>query len=192
MLLSSHSDRINAVIGFRINLLKHLRIDLGAGYAVTGNQLCDVLVEDAAGRYYAVFGRYDNNTFHADFSADWLSERFCLSAKLRYANASAMRNGNNVLDPSALSANLCATYNIGQRVYFGLDLEGRSDRKGLLAGREVSVPGFVNLGLHGEYKVNRTISVWLKGGNLLGQGVYTSLLHIRRSPDFTVGLCVNL
>lgn len=195
--LDNHTDRVNAELGFRGTVLRKLHFDISAGYNVGANVLCESLFVPSDGILSPVFSRCDFNTFHAALDLKWKSERLSVDGKFKYIDTDALRRGCRVLAPAAFKGEVAATYNIGERIFFGLDLAAQTERKaryeisgGGIADR--SLPGWFDLGIHGEYKVNRTFSVWLKCRNLLAQPVYEYLLHIEQSPNITAGICVNL
>ena len=57
---------------------------------------------------------------------------------------------------------------------------------------DARVPGYADLGLEFEYVVNRKLSAWVRGGNLLGMTIQRSLLYAEKGPYFTLGICLNL
>ena len=195
--VDNHTDRVDAVIGFRGMIGCHMHFDVNAGYKVGNNNLADALFGVDDKTVFAIYRRCNFNTFHAGLGLVWESERLSAEGRFGFTDTDALRNGNKVLAPSAFGADVTATYNIGDRIFFGIDLCGRTERKGMSEvqmehSRQISVPGYVDFGVHGEYRINRWLSAWLKGGNLFGQPVQTYLLHVEQSPNFTAGICVKL
>ena len=103
--------------------------------------------------------------------------------------------------PSRFSGELKATYNWNRQAFAGVSLEAASRRSGTAfvnfvpggrLDRLVTVPGWVDLGLHGSYVINPRWTVWAKAGNLLGQSVQHYFLHPERGPYATLGITFNL
>ena len=55
-----------------------------------------------------------------------------------------------------------------------------------------SIPGFADLGLEGEFAVNRQWGVWFKVGNLLNQTVQLYPLHAENGIYFTLGFRLTI
>ena len=54
------------------------------------------------------------------------------------------------------------------------------------------VPGYADLGLNLEYRTSSSLSVWLRGGNLLDMTIQRNLLYAEDGVYFTAGVCLNL
>lgn len=105
-----------------------------------------------------------------------------------------------VLLPAALTGNASFRYNWMKRIYAGVCCEASTARKGTLTyllGEELSdmpdsVPGYVDLGVDLEYVINRRMSVWAKGRNLMGMTIQRSLFYAEKGPYFSLGFCLNI
>ena len=58
--------------------------------------------------------------------------------------------------------------------------------------KEVIRKMFVNLGISGEYKLNRKVSLWLEGDNLLNHDIRISPLISECGPSIIVGASLTL
>ena len=93
-----------------------------------------------------------------------------------------------------------AVYNWNRQAFAGLSVEAASRRHGATVlyfnpGKvtpDVTVAGWVDLGLYGRYAFKPWLSVWAKAGNLLGQSVQRYFLHPEKGPYGTVGVSFNL
>ena len=54
------------------------------------------------------------------------------------------------------------------------------------------LPGYADLGLTAEYVTSRAMSLWLRGGNLLGMTIHRNSLFAVKGPYFTLGICFKL
>ena len=102
--------------------------------------------------------------------------------------------------PSALTADVSLRYNWIRRIYAGVSCEAANSRNGYvlqvssseISYLKASVPGFVDLGVDVEYVLNRKLSFWAKGWNLLGMTVQRSLFYAEKGPGITLGVCFNM
>ena len=94
-----------------------------------------------------------------------------------------------MLAPSVFEGSVAATYNWLKRVYAGLDCEFASARKSATG---YKVPAYADLGVTAEYVMNRRLSFWLRGGNLLNMEIQRNLLYAEKGVNFTAGICLNL
>ena len=60
------------------------------------------------------------------------------------------------------------------------------------AGSEATIPGWLDLGIRAEYRLNRRLGLWIRGGNLLGQKIQRNVLYAEKGLSVTGGVIVNL
>ncbi|MBO6170010.1 MAG: hypothetical protein J6O51_08590 [Bacteroidales bacterium] len=133
----------------------------------------------------------DCNILHVDALLAWASERFNLDGGIHYVNIPAGVD-EAVFAPSAVTGTVKGTYNWNKRIYAGLSVDMGSSRKARLGGTTPKMPGYVNVGLYGEYKYNHKLSFWLKGDNLLGHDIRISPLISECGPSVIVGASLSL
>ena len=105
-----------------------------------------------------------------------------------------------VLLPASLTGNASFRYNWMKRIYAGVSCEASTARRGTLTylhgeggfDSPDSFPGYVDLGVDLEYVINRRISVWAKGRNLMGMTIQRSIFYAEKGPYFTLGFCLNI
>jgi hypothetical protein len=105
-----------------------------------------------------------------------------------------------VLLPASLTGNASFRYNWMKRIYAGVSCEAATARRGTLTylhgegtfDRPDSFPGYADLGVDLEYVLNRRISVWAKGRNLMGMTIQRSIFYAEKGPYFTLGFCLNI
>jgi hypothetical protein len=130
--------------------------------------------------------------FHADLALSWASERFNLDGNVHLVK---IPEGvpTYVFEPSLVHGTLKGGYNWKKRIYAGLSVDMATDRK---ASPETEgspiIPGYVNVGLWGEYRYSRRLSFWLKGDNLLNHDVRISPLISEAGPSVIVGATFSL
>ena len=133
----------------------------------------------------------DCKLIHADILLAWASERFNLDGSVHYVHVPG-GVAERVFEPSAFNGTLKGGYNWKKRIYAGLSVDMATSRKAKAGGKNVKVPGYVDVGLWGEYKYNKRLSFWLEGGNLLNHDVRLSPLYSECGPSIIVGACFTL
>jgi len=196
------TERFNASIGLRGSLGQHFQYDVFAGYAMKSSVLSESLIYLTLpaldhGILLPYFSRCDYNQMQAGADLFWSSRRFALDCKLRYTDVDAIRRGCSIVAPAKFKGELEATYNINERIYFGIDLTSETERAVnceavIVQTKQLTIPWYLDLGAHAEFKINRWLSAWAKGGNFLNQPVQKYLLHAERGPYFVAGIRVNL
>ena len=134
----------------------------------------------------------DLGMFHADLALSWASERFNLDSKFHLVK---IPDGvpSYVFEPSLVTGTLKGTYNWRKRIYAGLSVDMATDRKARPGEKNSPlIPGYVNVGLHAEYKHNKHLGFWLKGNNLLNHDVRVSPLYSEFGPSVTLGATFSL
>ena len=138
--LDSSTERVNLKIGFKGSISSHLHYDLGVGYSVYKNGLCDMI--DLAGYYFAssnylysspflYTGGYTYcgyNLFHADVNLVWKSARFDAEGSFRYGQTRFDDKRVWAVAEAPYQAGLSMTYNWNRRVFLGLSASFMSAR----------------------------------------------------------------
>ena len=129
--------------------------------------------------------------FHADVAVSWASERFNLDGN---AHLVKIPEGvpYEVFEPALVRGTLKGGYNWKKRIYAGLSVDMTTDSKAVTGSSNPIIPGYVNVGLWGEYRYSRRLSFWLKGNNLLNHDVRISPLISEAGPSVIVGATFSL
>lgn len=182
-------ERLNAGLGVRGSALKNLQYDVKGGWASYSDAPLKSLKADTVnpglldcGITYA-----DYNLWYVSADAAWKSHRLDAGLSLRVSHTDITAN-DNYLDLPLLSGSADVTYNWNKRIYAGLWCEGRTACKA----QTYPVPGFVNLGLKGEYRFSSRFGAWVKAGNLLNRKIAWSPLHIEDGVYATAGISFNM
>jgi len=210
--LDSSTDCINANAGFDFEISRKLHLGLGAGYDIRKHSLTDAMgysvyydeIADAfSKRYFAYYNYCDYNILHADADFTWVSSRLELNGKFRYQMDDIVKNSCLAMSLPDFSGEISATFNWNHRIFVGLSAWGQSKRDGLALTYSnsvllnntyfaSSVAGFVDLGAHASFKINPRWTIWVKGGNLLGQRVQKYFLQPFSERMYMGGFSFNL
>lgn len=200
---------VDASLGLRGRIAHRLEYKIDGGFA----RLYDAPVEGldfvVGDRMFFNYDMTNYDLIYGDIETAWASDRFDASVDMRFQK-SDFRNFNYAATLPLFSGSSQFRYIWNKRVYAGIDVEWATRRKA--TGEEIDdvyvysssqmpysmvdyscrIPGWVDLGVSAEYKINSKFGVWLKGGNLLNQMVMNNLMVAQRGPYFTLGLCLNL
>jgi len=172
--------RYDAFGGFKGAVGTHFDYNVKAGYMVVDNALLDF--------YTIQFG--DVSKLYIDFSAAWRSERLEIDGDFSFAPKRALYSGTGFSTPG-YKGDVRALYNWSRRIFAGASLRTISARK---SPDKVFnwMPWYIDLGVLFEYKISRSVGLWLEGGNLLGHKVYDTPGYFVKGPYFTVGISCSL
>jgi hypothetical protein len=138
----------------------------------------------------------DFQSVYAKVKLAWADERVTADGALGY---SYMIFPEDMLGfaPPAFTADVRGSYNWQHRIFAGGFVEAASARQGFYDAFHVGaapkpIPGYVNLGLTGEYRLDGRWGVWAEAGNLLGMDIQRVPGCIERGPYFTLGLTLKL
>ena len=148
----------------------------------------DAAVKSEEGIYMPMLGYspYQKAFAALDWNMTFQSIRFDGAVTYNYAWGIT---DPNMLGLSAVEGNSAVMYNWNGRINAGVDCNfatGRTSAAGF------KVPGFADLGIYGEYALNKKLSFWLRGDNLLNMEIQRNLLFAEKGINFTAGICLNL
>ena len=191
-------ERFNLGGGVRGQLWGRLHYDVKAGYAYyTHGRLWGYTLDTGIGReVLPAYGYAQYGQLSASAQLGWRSEYLDVDGSFRYCHTWMPEDGLlsvpfisagavYAFTPAAVEGKLRALYNWGGRFWGGVDVEGMSDR--VAPTPESVLPGFVDLGLYGEIRMNRQLGFWLRLGNLLNQTVQRTPFHAENGIYFTLG-----
>lgn len=137
------------------------------------------------------------NLLYAEANASWHSDRLDASALLRLQK-SKFPDVTTALSLPAFVGSADVTYNFNKRLYVGVSAEWMTARHydeklayPIDPGFSLTAPGWVDLGVNLEYKVNRKFSLWAQGQNLLCQTVMRDFMFAEKGPYGTAGITLN-
>lgn len=174
-------------LGFRGHAPAGLQYDIKAGYRFLENRpFWSVSMSGTEDLQFQ-----NANELHADLKLAWVSERVNVEGELHYCYLPE-GVGERIFMPAALNGQIKGGYNWMKRIYAGLSVSGSTSRDAIYGSQTVSMPGYVNLGVWGEYKFNKKFSMWLQGYNLLNQEIRFSPMYSEYGPSVTAGITLNL
>ncbi len=119
----------------------------------------------------------------------WAGPRLEVDGGFRYAYMRLLAAAPG-FSPSALTVDLRGVYNWDRQIYAGLFVQAASLRKSL-GGVYADIPGYADVGLTGEYRINGRWTAWAEAGNLLGMAVERMPGYVEKSPYLTVGFSLK-
>ena len=158
-----------------------LQYALEAGYASNLRMPLASLYDVVPVNYKEAFGQA---------AVSWKDERLELDGVVSYAYR-RFRGTSTAFAPPAFTAELRGRYNWDQRIWAGAFVEAASSRMSLAKDGAV-IPGYANVGLTGEYRLDSRWTVWGEAGNLLGMAIERAPGFIEKGPYLTVGLSLKL
>ncbi|MCR5561499.1 MAG: hypothetical protein K6F58_06770 [Bacteroidales bacterium] len=179
-------ERISASLDIRGSLFKHLQYDFSGGW----QKLEDSCVQGLAvsgGLFIPGVAYADYEQYWGKALLNWKSERLDVNMDARYAY-NTLAKGAAYLLPAAFEMETSAVYNWNRHIFAGLRCRALTARDSNL----VHIPGFVDLGLYGEYIFARNLSAWAQAGNLLNAKTAYSPTHVAGGVNFTLGICLKL
>lgn len=202
-LLDYTVERASVAGGFEGRISSRFSYNLRAGYVCYGNDLLYGIRIPYQGspQAFITYAPYEKWYAGLDWCLD--VEGFRLDGSLVYTDAWGDTFDNQcVLRPAALSGNVAAEYNWKRRLFFGADCEFMTARDGKAQAftpssapaymSSMTLPGYADLGIYAEYVTSRSLSFWLRGGNLLNMTIQRNPLYAEKGPYFTAGICLNL
>ena len=196
-LLDTSVERVDLRLGFDGRISKRFVYDIYAGFANYASGLLDAIgvrgsASEGSLQYLPGFGYAAYSKIYAGLNWNWHTERISFDGDVEFTNVLSLDKSHGCFVPSPLGGNIGFEYNWNRRVFAGIDCVFASQRKGGLEGRLAVIPGFADLGISAEYALNRKISFWLRGGNLLNMTVQYSPLYAERGLNFTGGIRLKL
>lgn len=197
-------ERVSAALGLEGRIGSVFSYNLHTGYANYASDVLDGVIistspETGKRQYLPGVGYASYQKYFA--AADWrlLSDDFRFDGKVEYTYAWGMNEGGLFL-PAALTGDVSFEYNWSRRIYAGVDCNFSTGRHGTVWVKipggpgleDALIPWYADLGVNFEYAVNRSVSVWARGGNLLNMTIQRNPLYAEKGISLTVGICLNL
>ncbi|MBR5702791.1 MAG: hypothetical protein IKX45_00895 [Bacteroidales bacterium] len=182
-------ERLNAALGFRGSAFKYFQYDIRGGWASYSSAPMRSYKANALNAAYRDCGIVyaDYNTWYADADAHWKTSRLNVDANLHYRHTNIVPNGNYLNLPE-FAGRIDIMYNWYSRIFAGINCSGQTAQDASTD----PVPGFIDLGLKGEYLFSKRFGVWANVGNLLNSKITLSPLHMQKGVYFTAGVSFDL
>jgi hypothetical protein len=186
--MGNSQERFNTGIGMEGNWTSKFRYDLKTGVAFWKNGLVDKALyyyelptgtEVVSGVVPGV-GYEDYKEFYIDFKGVFHTERVDFNGEIKYRSVDLWSDKDVALEPAPLTVDFSTTYNWNHKIYGGISINAATMRRGVativgMSSGSVStsddatyrLPGWFDLGLHGEYAFTRKLHFYLDVKNLL-------------------------
>ena len=191
--LDNTIEKLNVFAGIRGSITGHLEMKLKGGYRMVDNELMWKAVDGGAGvpDMLPHLGWCSYNQAYSALNVEWLRDPF--SAKIGVEAAySWLREDGSFFAPSILKGTSEFKYHWGDRIRAGIRGDWQTSRKAVLAGNDVKIPGYCDLGLFGEFQWRKDIAFWLEAGNLLNMTIMTDPFIAQRGVSVTGGVIFRL
>lgn len=193
--LDAEVTRVNARLGFEGRISKRFSYDIYGGFASYASGLLDAVSWQAGAGYVPGFAYSPYQKLYAGLGMNLNADSVNFDADVEYAHVTGLTAAEDAMVlfmPAALTGDVRFEYNWNRRVFAGVDCRFSTKRRGNEAGIVDVLPGFADLGVFAEYALNRRISFWLRGGNLLDMNVQYCPLYAERGVNFTAGIRLKL
>lgn len=181
-------ERVFTALGFEGRISRCFSYNVRGGYSNYKSALLDGAVALNEDMYVPCVGYspYQKLFTALDWNLDLQGFRF--DGTVEYNHSWGVPADWLVL-PSAFVGDVAFMYDWNKRVFAGIDCNFASSRT---SSSGFSAPGYADLGVSAEYSMNRRLSFWLRGGNLLNMEIQRNLLYAEKGINFTAGICLNL
>lgn len=207
--LSDNSvERIRLTVGAQGNIATKFRFDLQTGWLYMKNGLLEAVAQydDISAAYpggpaaFRTGGIWinpaiafeDYGLFFAKASFSYDGRPIALDGGFSYGSPTSGPVENGFAPAS--TARLQLAYNKMDRIRAGIRAEGALKRLAGTAyeGLDLDIPGYVDLGIFGEYALTRNLSLWLRADNLLNKRIQRHVLCPDSGISVTAGIILNL
>ena len=192
--LDNSTEKINAKVGVRGNLGSRLQFQLDGGASVHENGLVDsgiAVLSGARNCYLPAVNYADFSVIYADALFELAAGKFSLDGGLHLRNMTMRDDASQGILLPNFSCDFKAVYDFTPRFHAGVRGMSASSRKGMLD-REISIPGYFDLGLLAGYQFNRKLGFWLESGNLLCESIQRSPFYSEKDLWITAGIALSL
>ena len=189
------AETVNGYGGFKGHIGRNFSYDIRGGYGhYVHMPFADAMTWYVSGAPSLVYTT--TGIGYASARLYWDSRHVSVSGNLDFRKTVG-KVSFEALDIPMFTGNLKAVYNYRKRIYAGVTLSGASSRSTTLTGFyepiDVKVPGWVDLGVSLEYRLNSCWSVRFQAGNLAGCDIRRySPFYSEKGRSFSLGLTMIL
>lgn len=179
-------EKLNIYGGIRGHIGSKFQYTIKGGYALRGNVPLEILYKSTVMYAFNTLG-----SVYGDLGLSWKDERVDFTSALN-VNKAFLTSQTTGFAPALIKGDLSFTYNWDRRIWAGFTVEGSTRRVACGMTGVQDVPGWVDLGVNAEYKLNSRWGVWCKGGNLLCRKIQRVPGFEEKGPYLTLGIALNL
>lgn len=188
--MTNSIERINFKLGACGSFFSRLQYRLEGGWASLADNPFWAVANDG-GVLRPMLSFRDCNYAYADLNLVWKSPRLDIDGGAHFRKSN-MNGASDVFDMPVITGDIRAQYNWNRRIFAGVRMNASGSRKSVVANVPLSLGGYVDLGVFGEYRINRRWSVWIDGGNLLNHAIQLAPMHVEAGIHATAGVCLSL
>lgn len=151
--------------------------------------------------FVPVLSMMNYDLMYATVKGDLTSDRIDAAARLKLQKSNLnpdSEKGYFAMNLPLFSGSAEIVYNWNRRIFVGLAAGWSTSRegKGMYTSFDTTfdttMPGWIDLGVTAEYRMNNRFSLWAEGRNLLNQTVMKDFMIAEKGRYFTAGICLNL
>jgi len=188
--LKHSADNWDIRAGIRGSVAGHLQYKLEGGYQdIVSDPFWSVKVESE--KLTPSLSYCSSKQLYAKLLLYWLSEHVDAALDFNYRNTRGLE-GTGAVPAAPLSGQIRVTGNLRHRIFAGVSLNAANARKITLPENEMAIQGYLDLGVHAEYRMSRAVSFWIRGGNLLNEAVQNVPFMVEEGINFTGGIILKL
>ena len=180
-------ERVSAVVGLVGRITNFFSYDIRGGYVNYGNAPLEAVAAVAGDMLLPALSYTSYQKCFAAIDWDLNVQNFRFDGTMEYTRSWNMQS-DLALAPSALTGNAAVSYDWNKRILAGVDCEFATSRTSVTG---FTMLGYADLGVSAEYVMNKKISFWLRGGNLLNMEIQRNLLFAEKGINFTAGICLS-
>lgn len=197
-LLDYEVEAVDAMLGARGNISGRFSYELNAGYANYSNAPLDAALFTPGQTVPQVIAYAGYQMFRSALKMKLVTAPVEVKADFECRLTDIVKNGLAALEPARFAGALDLTYNWNRRIFAGIGMEASSSRRGngitdlsSMALKSITIDGWMDLFIHASYSINRKLSVWVEGDNLLNQRIQRTAFVADNGISFRLGACLN-
>ncbi len=210
--IANSVNQYDFTLGFSGNIAKCFDYNVYGGYRSWRNGMVDMVCDMSAAEmevvpWMASVGYQNFKQAYANVDFAWNYRNILVDASFRYNYTDLYKQEKMGFEPARFASELSFRYNWKNRLHIGLSAASASARRGYMSDisnfmhedgeivirkYDAEIPSFVDLGVSAEFFLNRKMSIWLRGDNILNQSVQRAPLYPQAGIGFTAGICINL
>ena len=208
LLGDASENTVSADLGLSGRIRSRFQFNLEAGYDRFKNSPLEGLTYNYLRNWAPVRNTLLNYTMenydllHASLTTWLRSDRIDASSLFKVQKMTKLAEDSQAFTLPAFVGSVAFTYNWNRRIFAGVSAEWATGRSGSVSYVEplsssalypydqyiCKAPGWVDLGVNLEFKVNSKFSLWLKGSNLLNQKVMRDFMIVEAGPSGIIGI----
>ena len=177
-------ERVSAQLGLEGRISGFFSYNVRGGYVNKAYAPLDAAVNVSDGVYVPHIAYTPYQMAYAALDWDMCLQDVKFDGNVRYTRSWGADNPY-VLLPASLVADVQLGYNWRKRIFAGVDCVFSTARR---SEDGFEMPWYADLGIRAEYQFVKSMSVWVRGGNLLNMEIQRDLMYAEKGVNFTAGI----